>query len=99
MKDPQARSKRFEKHIPPHAFTDEDKQCVKDDVLTWNPLLEDGFPCSHSIQKRYFREEGTEWKKLHAIYAQRMEMQGHRVTSYDRWTQHVHFYHQVTWSS
>ena len=61
-----------------HAFTDEGKQRVKDEVLTWNPMLEDGFSCSHSIQKRYFREEGTEWK---------------RVMRYDRWTQYVHFYH------
>ena len=30
MNDPQACAKSFEKHIPPHVFTDEDKQRVKD---------------------------------------------------------------------
>ena len=57
VKNPGLRQRRFTTHVPKHAFTEEDKQRVKDHVKTWDPELEEGFPRQHRRQQRFFRTE------------------------------------------
>ena len=92
MSNPSLRLKRHERKVPSHAFTEQDFENLKQHVATWNIRLEDGFACAHTIQKRYFKDEGILWKTLHAEYKKIMEEQGKRVMSCDRWTQYVHFF-------
>jgi hypothetical protein len=58
MKDPGLRSRKLEKKTPSHAFTEEEKQVVLDLAKTWNDRLEDGFPCAHRRQMRFFLNRG-----------------------------------------
>ena len=50
LKDPTLRAKKLAAKVPWHAFTDEDKHFVKNQILTWNSRLEDGLPCAHRRQ-------------------------------------------------
>ena len=70
MADPTLRERKLAPKIPSHAFTDEDKERLKQHILTWNPQLEDGFPCAHRRLKRFFTKEGIEWTKLWEIIKQ-----------------------------
>ena len=75
---------------PLHALTEEERDFIRAEKEYWE--LEDGFPCSHRRPRQYLAKENTTWVKLHEIYAERMRAGGHRVVSYERWTQYVHFY-------
>ena len=91
MKDPDLRSKKLVPVKPKHAYTDSDMERLKNHVQTWNPKLEDGFPCQHRRQKRFFTEEGVTWLKLQEGYEKAMKLLGSRVMKYSRWLQYVHF--------
>jgi transposase len=71
--DTELRAQRMARKTPIHAFSDEDKQRVFDQIESWNVDLEDGFPCSHRRQMRYFIKEGVTWKKLHEEYEERID--------------------------
>ena len=75
--------------IPSHTFTDEDKERQKQQILTWNPQLEDGF----IVVKRDFLPTRDETLgKLQNI----MEARGFRAMSYSGFTQYVHFFNPDT---
>jgi hypothetical protein len=59
LADPTLRAKKLQPKIPSHAFNDEDKSRVKDQIASWNARLEDGFACSHRRQMRHFIEENA----------------------------------------
>ena len=86
---------RAEKSLPrapKHAFTEDDKNNLKENVKTWNSKLEDGFPCAHHRQKRFFTAEGVEWGQLHQEYEKAMKAKGATVMGYSRWLQYMHFF-------
>ena len=95
MKDPTIREKKLQPKTPSHAFCEEDFERLKADVASWNPRLEDGYPCLHRRQKRYFivkpNQPKITWEKLHAEYKVKMEQGNHRVMSSCRWLQYVVF--------
>ena len=92
MADPTLRERKLAPKIPFHALTGEDKERLKQYILAWNRQLEDGFPCAHRRQKRFFTEEGIEWMKLWKDYKKIMEASGFRAMSYSWFTQYVHFF-------
>ena len=96
MKDPTFRSRKLEPRTPSHAFNEEDFARLKAHVASWNSRLEDGYPCFHRRQKRYFivkpDQEKVTWEKLHHEYKVKMEQGKHRVMSYSRWLQYVHYF-------
>jgi hypothetical protein len=93
-KDPSMNRGRRYGVQPWHAATPEDLQKVNDCMMIWEEggQLEDGYPCAHRRPRRYFVSEGTTWISLHADYAKRMNLQGWRVLSLERWRQYIRFY-------
>ena len=65
LKDPTLRAKKLAPKVPWHAFSDEDKNFVKNQIISWNPRLEDGFPCAHRRQARVFSDEEVSWISLY----------------------------------
>ena len=55
MADPTLRERKLAPKTPSHAFTDADKERLKQHILTWNPQLEDGF----IVVKRDFYRQGN----------------------------------------
>ena len=66
LADPSVREKRMSKKVGPRGFTDADIQNLYEFVqsLEAADIFEDGFPCMHRRIKKYFRDEGVEWKKI-----------------------------------
>ena len=91
MKDPALRAQKLAPKTPWHAFTDEDKDVVKQQTLSWNTRLEDGFPCAHRRQARFFTDEEVSWTSLHEEYSKSLK-EGQTKMSYFRWLQYVHFF-------
>ena len=96
IKDPTLRARKLEPKTPSHAFSNEDFERLKSDVGCWNPCLEDGFPCLHRCQRRYFivkpNQPKIKWDTLHDEYKVKMEQGRHRVMSFTRWPQYVHYF-------
>ena len=92
MADPTLWERKLAPKIPFHALTGEDKERLKQYILIWNSQLEDGFPCAHRRQKRFFTEEGIEWMKLWEDYKKIMEASGFRAMSYSWFMQYVHLF-------
>ena len=67
--------------IPSHTFTDEDKERQKQQILTWNPQLEDGFIF---VKRDFLPTRDETLGKLQNI----MEARGFRAMSYSGFTQH-----------
>jgi hypothetical protein len=90
-KNPGLRQCRFTTHVPKHAFTEEDKQRVKDHVKTRDPELEEGFPRQHKRQQRFFRTKDQTWGKLWQEYKQFVNSLNLNVwvMSKKRWRQYV----------
>ena len=61
MADPTLRERKFSPKIPTHTFTDEDKERLKQHILTMScsPQLEDGFPSAHCHQKSSCTKRGN----------------------------------------
>ena len=76
------RARKLEPKTPSHPFSNEDFERLKSDVGSWNPRLEDGFPCllRHT------------WETLYDEYKVKMEQGKHRVMSFTRWLQYVHYF-------
>ena len=75
MKNPSLREKRLSKKVSPNAFTDTDIQNLCDFVQSLEAAdkFEDGFACTHRRIKKYFKEEGVDWKTVWADYVQVMK--------------------------
>ena len=89
--NPDLRAEKSLPRAPKHAFTEDDKNNLKENVKTWNSKLDDGFPCAHR-RKFVFTAEGVEWGQLHQEYEKAMKATGATVMGYSRWLQSVHFF-------
>lgn len=78
-----------EKNAPKHALSSDDIERVKSFIM----LLptEEGYPCCHRRMKNYLMDQGLTWKQLWRRYETIMEEDNHRVVSYERWLQYVHY--------
>ena len=43
-------------------MTENDIHKLIENVQTWEPDVQNGFPCLHRRLKRFFGEEGVQWK-------------------------------------
>ena len=95
--DPTLRERKLEPKTPAHAVTEQEIQDIKDNVKSWDCRLEDGFPCSHRKQQRFFIQPAEEkekitWTSLHGEYEVAMEAKNSRKLSFSRWRQYVNFF-------
>ena len=56
--NPDLRAEKSLPRAPKHAFTEDDKKNLKENVKTWNSKLDDGFPCAHHRQKKILQQKG-----------------------------------------
>ena len=95
--DPTLRERKLEPKTLAHAVTEQEIQDIKDNVKSWDCRLEDGFPCSHRKQQRFFIQPAEEkekitWTSLHGEYEVAMEAKNSRKLSFSRWRQYVNFF-------
>ncbi|XP_071489968.1 uncharacterized protein [Diadema antillarum] len=71
--------------IPWHAASDEDRDAIKRQIMTWD--IELSFPCCHRQPLEYIGAE--EWQELYREYKEERCIGGERVLSPVRWREYV----------
>ncbi|OQR82276.1 hypothetical protein ACHHYP_16294 [Achlya hypogyna] len=71
-----------------HAFPPEVLQAIYDDAELWP--REEGFACSHRLQKHYLVEPNITFKKLHKRYKMSQDAKSQPSASYSPWLQYIH---------